>query len=50
MKATAVSVTVKKAKIIMHSTAATTPPITATGTVDVTAVLSTVEEATEGIE
>ena len=49
-KAMAVSVTVKKAKIIMHSTAATTPPITATGTVDVTAVLSTVEEATEGIE
>ena len=50
MKAMAVSVTVKKAKIIMHSTAGTTPTITATGTVDVTAVLSTVEEATEGIE
>ena len=49
MKTMAVSVIVKKAKI-MHIIAATTPPITATGTVDVTAVLSTMEKDTEGIE
>ena len=49
MKTMAVSVIVKKAKI-MHIIAATTPLITATGTVDVTAVLSTMEKDTEGIE
>ena len=50
MKTMAVSAIIVKEAIVIQNTAATTPPITATGIVDVTAVLSTVEEATERIE
>ena len=50
MKTMAVSAIIVKEAIVIQNTAAATPPITATGIVDVTTVLSTVEEATERIE